>query len=151
MQRDALVDSPFHQSRELIRVAREKAEKRVQINRPSAESRLVVRQRHFADRDLAARTPCQYRRRTGGGETFNRRVGDLTVPFEIALAVLVDTTTLADTTHDLVGDTEHVEHIETEQGDMRRLDDITTGVEDNIRRLRALPRWAPEAGKCLGR
>ncbi len=110
----------------------EKHQERVEVERPSPEPRLIARQRHFADLDLAARTPGQHRRGPGRGEAVDRRVGYAGGVFEIAFAELINAAALPGPAHDLVVHAEEIEYVEAQQRDVRRLQDIAPGVEDDV-------------------
>ena len=153
MQRHAFFDPVFHHRREDLRALGEENEKRVQVEGPRAKARLVARQCHFADLDLAARAPREDGRCPGRGEAVDRRIGYPRRIFEIPFAKLVHAAALPGPAHDLVVDTEEIEHVETEERNVRGLQDVAPRVEDDIGwaltlRLAGLP---PDPGQCLGR
>ena len=137
VQSHPLLDPLFHQRGERVGVVGEKHQKRVQVEGPRAEPRLVARQRHFADLHLAARAPGQHGRGAGRGEAVDRRVADPRGIFEIAFAELIDAAALPGPAHDLVVDAEEIEHVEAQQRDVRGLQDIAAGIEDDIGRALA--------------
>ena len=130
----------------------EKHQKRVQVERPRAKAGLIARQGHFADLHLAARAPRQHGRGPCRGEPVDRRIADPRGVVEIALAELVDAAALAGPAHDLVVDPEEIERIEAQERDVRGLQDVATGVEDDIgRALARRRRLTSDAGQGLWR
>ena len=79
VQRDPLLDPALHQRREPVGVVGEKHQKRVEVERLRAELHLVIRQRHLADRDLAAT----------GTTTARSRCRPTASPSIVALAILL--------------------------------------------------------------
>jgi hypothetical protein len=153
VQSHAFLDPVSHHRSEGICVVGEEHQKRVQVERPRTEPRLIARQGHFADLDLTARTPGQHRRGAGRGETVDHRIGHAGGIIEISFAELIHAAALSRPAHDLVIDPEKIEHVEAQQRDVRGLQDIASCVEDDIGRamaqlLRGLP---SDTGQCLGR
>ena len=142
MQRDALVDPVLHQPGQLVGMVGEEDQERVQVEGPRAELRFIARQRDLADLQLAARAPREHGRGAGRGEAVDRGKADPRGVGEIAFAELVDAAALARPAHDLVIDAQQIEGVETQQRDVRRLQDVAAGVEDDVGR--ALPRRGVE-------
>src|SRR5215471_2682752 len=112
VQGHPLLDPLFHHPGEGLGMPGEEDKERVQIEWAAAEPRLVARQAHLAELDLAARAPGEHGRGPGRREAVDRRVRDARGIVEIALAELINAAALSGTAHDLVIDPEQIEDIE---------------------------------------
>ena len=98
-----------------------------------AERFRVRRQRELADLDLAARAPRDHARGARARQPLDRVESNPARGLRVALLELLDAAAGRDAAHHLVGHAERVEHLEHEQRDVRRLDDVAAGVEHDVR------------------
>jgi len=118
---------------QLVETLGEEFRDRRQLERHRSERLLIRRQRYLAELDLATWTPGDDPRRAGTPQPLDRVVGDAPGCLRVAALELLDTAADGVAAHHLIGHAEPVEHIEHEQRDVRRLDHIAAGVEDDVR------------------
>ena len=135
VQPDPLLDPPRHQRAQIVEPGFEPEHEGGEIEGRIPGLRMGLK-RGFAEMDLAARAPGQHLVDAALGEAVDgapRQIGEF---FQIAGAELVDAAAIARPAADHVSNPERVHHVEAEERDMRRLEDVAAGIEDGLRVLR---------------
>ena len=146
LQRDPFVDRMDEQPAQIVESFGEELGDRVHVERRVTLRVAPGGQRDFLHLDLAARAPGDDARRAGTGEPLDRVERDPSRRLRVAALELLDAAAQRVAAHDLVAHPERVEHLQHQERDMRRLDDVAAGVEDDVRRSRHIRRRRAASG-----
>ena len=145
VQRDPHLDALAQQRAQLSETIAQEEHERRHLERPRAAHPLDLRHRHFADLDLAGRTPRDHLSGLALRQLVDRRLGHPAVGLGVARAQPHHAAAMGRPAHHLPGHAERVHDVEREQRDVRRLQHIAAGVEHEVRPLRSRARaetWA---------
>ena len=102
------------------------------LERFRAARLLRRRQRHFGELDVAGRAPRQNLAGLAVRQLVERALGEAAERSEVARAQLLNAAAMGRAAHDLIADAERIHDIERKKRDVRRLEHVAAGVEDEI-------------------
>ena len=134
VQRDAKPHRLAQQRPQPVEIVANEQRERRHLERLCAARLFDGRQRQFGEMDVAGRAPRHHLPGLARRHLVERAFGDAAEGGGVAGAHWLHAAAMGRAAHHLVADAERIHDVEREQRDVRRLEHVAAGVEDEIRR-----------------